>query len=100
MPSLITAFFHDVLVDKPHNLLPSLHIVYTALTCLAVCQCQWPKGRAGLCIAIVLWSVAICASTMLVHQHHVLDVVTALLLVAVLCVLIRPAAEPLGLARS
>ena len=87
------------LVDKPHNLLPSLHIVYTALTCLAVCQCQWPKGRVGLCIAIVLWSVAICASTMLVHQHHVLDVVTALLLVAVLCVLIRPAAEPLGLAR-
>jgi hypothetical protein len=35
------------LVDKPHNLLPSLHIVYTALTCLAICQAQWQRGRWG-----------------------------------------------------
>ncbi len=85
-----TMFF----VDQPHNLLPSLHIVYTALTCLAICQAQWPRGRRALCVLMVLWSAAICASTMLVHQHHVLDVVTALLLTAVLCVLIRPADVP------
>ena len=89
--SIFSAMFF---VDKPHNLLPSLHIVYTALTGMAICQCQWPKGRVVLCITIVLWCVAICASTMLVHQHHILDVVTALLLVAVLCVLIRPVREP------
>ncbi|WEE76942.1 hypothetical protein LZ683_22800 [Comamonas testosteroni] len=85
-----TMFF----VDKPHNLLPSLHIVYTALTCLAICQAQWQRGRRGLCLLIALWSAAICASTMLVHQHHVLDVVTALMLVPVLCLLIRPADVP------
>ena len=86
--SIFSAMFF---VDKPHNLLPSLHIVYTALTGLAICQAQWPKGRVWLCVAIALWSVAICASTMLVHQHHILDVVTALLLVAVLYGVIRPA---------
>ncbi|QXZ11455.1 hypothetical protein KUF54_15810 [Comamonas sp. Y33R10-2] len=84
------------LVDKPHNLLPSLHIVYSALTGLAICQTQWHKGRIGLCAVIALWSVAICASTMLVHQHHILDVVTALLLVAVLYGVIRPSPQPLN----
>lgn len=70
------------LIDKPHNLLPSLHIVYTVATALAICGTQWALGRRLLCVITVLWSVAICASTMLVHQHHVLDVVAALLLVA------------------
>lgn len=69
-------------VDGPHNLLPSLHIVYTVATGLALCATQWQRGRRGLCAAIVLWGVAICASTMLVHQHHVLDVATAVALVA------------------
>ena len=81
-------------VDKPHNLLPSLHIVYTALTCTAICKAQWLRGRHWLCGLMVVWSVAICASTMLVHQHHVLDVVTALMLTAVLYVLIRPLKVP------
>ena len=89
--SIFSAMFF---VDKPHNLLPSLHIVYTALTCLAICKAQWPRGRWWLCLLIVVWSVAICASTMLVHQHHILDVVTALMLVALLWVMIRPANVP------
>ena len=79
------------LVDKPHNLLPSLHIVYTALTGSAICKAQWPRGRRCLCLLIVVWSMAICASTMLVHQHHILDVVTALMLVGILWLVIRPA---------
>lgn len=82
------------LVDKPHNLLPSLHIVYTALSCTAICKTQWPRGRHWLCGLIASWSVAISASTMLVHQHHVLDVVTALMLTVLLYVLIRPLKVP------
>ena len=89
-----TIFSTMFFVDKPHNLLPSLHIVYTALTCAAICKAQWPRGRHWLCGLMVAWSVAICASTMLVHQHHVLDVVTALMLTAVLYVLIRPLNVP------
>ena len=78
-------------VDRPHNLLPSLHIVYTLATGWAVVASQWRLGRRGLSLLIALWGLAICASTMLVHQHHILDVVTAALLVALLAMLIRPA---------
>lgn len=81
-------------VDKPHNLLPSLHIVYTVATGLALVRTQWSLGRHGLCAFLLIWGLAICASTMLVHQHHVLDVLTAMLLVALLQWLIpgpRPA---------
>lgn len=76
-------------VDAPHNLLPSLHIVYTVATGLALCTAQWRRGRRWLCAVLVLWGLAICASTMLVHQHHVLDVVTAVALVAVLQWVVR-----------
>lgn len=78
-------------VDGPHNLLPSLHIVYTVATGLALCAAQWRRGRRALCAAVVLWGMAICASTMLVHQHHILDVVTAVALVAVLQQTVRSA---------
>jgi len=71
-------------VDAPHNLLPSLHIVYTVATGLALWQSQWALGRRARCLLLALWAAAICASTLLVHQHHVLDVVAAVLLVALL----------------
>lgn len=78
-------------VDQPHNLLPSLHIVYSTGCAAAICKSQWSRWRrTWLCALIALWALAICASTMLVHQHHVLDVVAALLLVALLQWGIRP----------
>ncbi|MGE8318735.1 MAG: phosphatase PAP2 family protein [Comamonas sp.] len=80
-------------VDAPHNLLPSLHIVYTVATGVALWAAQWRRGRPGRCALIALWGVAICASTMLVHQHHVLDVVAAVVLVAVLQRLVRTRPE-------
>ena len=75
--------------DAPHNLLPSLHIVYTVTTGLALCATQWRHGRPLRCLLIALWGAAICASTMLVHQHHILDVAAAVALVAVLQRLVR-----------
>lgn len=77
-------------LDQPHNLLPSLHIVYTVATGCALVRAQWALGRRWLCAGLLLWAVAIAASTMLVHQHHVLDVVAAVALVAVLTLLMRP----------
>ena len=77
-------------VDQPHNLLPSLHIVYTLATGCALVSTQWARGRPWLCLVLALWAVAIAASTMLVHQHHVLDVVAAAALVTLLSWLIRP----------
>ena len=79
-------------VDQPHNLLPSLHIVYSVGCGAAMCLSQWRQRRYGLCLLILVWSLAICASTLLVHQHHVLDVVAAVALVALLQCTVRPAA--------
>lgn len=80
-------------LDHPHNLLPSLHIVYSAGCAAAVCKSQWRQWRwrrAWLCALLAWWALAICASTVLVHQHQVLDVVAALVLVALLQWAIRP----------
>ena len=84
-----TIFAWMFAIDQPHNLLPSLHIVYTVASGVAMVGTQWARGRYGVCVALLLWAAAICASTLLVHQHHVLDVVAAVVLVGVLSLWIR-----------
>ncbi|MFM2057486.1 MAG: hypothetical protein RLY71_1871 [Pseudomonadota bacterium] len=67
-------------LDAPHNLVPSLHVVFSAaivLACAEVAPPAWRRALQG-------WLALIALSTVLVHQHHLLDVVAALLLVAVL----------------
>lgn len=64
-------------VDRPHNLVPSLHLVFSSLIVLACAQASRVPYKA----ALFLWLAAISLSTLLVHQHHILDVVSAFLLV-------------------
>lgn len=65
-------------VDLPHNMVPSLHVVFTALIILAIRDsCVGRVGWRGFWIA---WLAVLCASTVLVHQHHLLDVVSGLLI--------------------
>ncbi len=47
-----------------HNLFPSLHVAF-AVTCAVIYARRW----------YWVWAVAIAASTVLTHQHHVADVV-------------------------
>lgn len=63
-------------LDQPFNLVPSLHVVYSAAIALAIAA---PGGR-GRQLLFGLWLALICASTLLVHQHHLLDVGSGLLL--------------------
>jgi membrane-associated phospholipid phosphatase len=64
-------------LDIPHNLVPSLHVAASILLIAALWRALPPaRIRAGL----VLWGVLLCASVLLVHQHHLLDVATGLLL--------------------
>lgn len=63
-------------LDAPHNLVPSLHIVFSTLVVLACGQHAPPLAR----FALWVWLVGIAASTVLTHQHHLLDVVAGLLL--------------------
>lgn len=53
-----------------HNLFPSLHVAF-AVTCASV----YARGaRAGVRGLFAAWALVIAASTMLTHQHHLLDV--------------------------
>lgn len=68
------------ILDAPHNLVPSLHLVFSTLSVLACGRDAAKPIRLGLWI----WLVCIAVSTLLTHQHHVLDVVTGFM-VAVVC---------------
>ena len=63
-------------VDQPFNLVPSLHVVYTTAISLAVI----PHTGVPIRVLLSLWLMLIVSSTVLVHQHHLLDVVTGVLL--------------------
>ena len=67
-------------MDRPYNLVPSLHIVFSAAIALACADVTGPAARAVL----RGWLAVIAASTLLVHQHHVLDVAAAFALVFLL----------------
>jgi len=67
-------------VDRPHNLVPSLHLVFSTAIVLACAEAAKPRLRALLFV----WLAAISVSTLLVHQHHLLDIFSAFLLVYLL----------------
>jgi membrane-associated phospholipid phosphatase len=63
-------------LDFPHNLVPSLHVAYSTLTLAALGS----VSSAWLRSLLALWLGVICLSTLLVHQHHLLDVAGGLAL--------------------
>lgn len=63
-------------VDTPHNAAPSLHVAVSALILLA---CASTASRP-LALVYRLWLLLISASTVLVHQHHLLDVASGMAL--------------------
>jgi membrane-associated phospholipid phosphatase len=74
--------FH--LADKlnlTYNLLPSLHVAF-AVICVAVFVARAPVAGKVL---LWIWAAMVAASTVLIHQHHLLDVATGWLL-ALVCV--------------
>ena len=64
-------------VDRPYNLVPSLHVIFSTAIALACADVVRPALR----IALLAWLVVIVASTVLVHQHHLIDVAAALAIV-------------------
>jgi hypothetical protein len=67
-------------VDRPHNLVPSLHVVWSSAIILACVDTARSLGR----VLLYLWLAILAGSTVLVHQHHILDVISAMLLVLLL----------------
>jgi hypothetical protein len=71
----------DVLwaIDTPPNFVPSLHIAFSALILL---------GSRQVTIALLrpfylAWMILMVCAVILVHQHHIIDVVTGLALAAI-----------------
>jgi membrane-associated phospholipid phosphatase len=54
-----------------YNLVPSLHVAMAVLSVAAFAT----RGSALVCGLLWLWALAIAASTLLTHQHHVIDVI-------------------------
>lgn len=63
-------------LNLTYNLVPSLHVAFAVLLGAAVARTADRTGRTLLWI----WVAAIAGSTLLTHQHHVIDVVTGGLL--------------------
>lgn len=63
-------------IDYPHNLVPSLHIVFSTLILAAMMDVAAPLWRWGYAV----WLAVISISVVLVHQHHLADVFSGYLL--------------------
>jgi len=61
-------------LDLPHNMAPSLHIVYSAFILLAIYA---SSHRKVVRISVLLWIALIALSTLMVHQHHLIDIISA-----------------------
>lgn len=68
-----TGLFHFAdRLNLDHNMVPSLHVALSVCCVGAFARRATPVGRAALWI----WAAAIALSTLLTHQHHIVDVVT------------------------
>lgn len=65
-------------INPPHNLVPSLHVTFAAMIFLAVIP-HAPKPLAWL---YGIWLALLSLSTLLAHQHHLIDVATGFMLAA------------------
>jgi membrane-associated phospholipid phosphatase len=72
--SPLFAFAREVAL--PYNLVPSLHV---AMSCLCLAAYAARCGVAGKAL-LGTWAAAIALSTLCTHQHHLLDVITGLVL--------------------
>ena len=68
-------------LDMPHNMVPSLHVVFSALILFAIAATMRTMAQKLFWYG---WLVLICASTLFVHQHHLLDVITGLAIAGLL----------------
>ncbi len=77
VPGYNTLFKLLYTIDQPHNLFPSLHVSFAYLSILAMMR-QTQNKRFHL--ALKIWFAVVCASVILVHQHHLFDIVSGMLL--------------------
>jgi membrane-associated phospholipid phosphatase len=60
-------------LDRPNNLAPSLHVIYSGLILISIIR----ESGTSLRLLFGSWLVLILLSTLLVHQHQLVDVLLA-----------------------
>jgi membrane-associated phospholipid phosphatase len=65
-------------LDQPHNLVPSLHVTFSALAFFAVMETH--RRKKWLQVFFTLWMAGIAASVVFTRQHHILDILGGLFL--------------------
>jgi membrane-associated phospholipid phosphatase len=70
----ILSFLDHLSTTTGRNLIPSLHVAFSALILLGCCDFLRPP----LTWIYGTWLVLMCASTVLTHQHHLLDMAAGL----------------------
>jgi membrane-associated phospholipid phosphatase len=68
-------------LDRPHNLLPSMHVTYASIGLWAIMREH--NSRQWVAPLLWIWLFLICASIILVHQHHLMDIPTGMLLAVI-----------------
>jgi membrane-associated phospholipid phosphatase len=66
-------------IDTPQNLVPSLHVAFSALILLGARQVTIAPLRP----VYLAWLLVMLCAVVLVHQHHLIDVVTGLAIAAI-----------------
>jgi membrane-associated phospholipid phosphatase len=82
-PGAMISWFKSA--DRPYNLAPSLHIAFRSILWTVYVRHTRSLLRAG----VKIWFVLIGLSTLLVFQHHIIDVLAGQLL-AMLCIYLIP----------
>jgi len=65
------------IIDKPHNLYPSLHITFSTISAYVLIN---QTKQKLFHVLLILWVLGISLSVILVHQHHLFDIATGFVL--------------------
>ncbi|MGI6112922.1 MAG: phosphatidic acid phosphatase [Mahellales bacterium] len=92
--SLLIRFIHRV--DSPDNVCPSIHVFKSIVIHGGLVNSRPLRGNALAVAASWVTMVSICASTVLIKQHSILDVIWGAVLGIVLFLLVYKVKLPLG----
>ncbi len=79
--------------DTNTNCCPSLHVLNQLAVCIGLCRSKLYRDRPGMRLWLWGLTVLVCASTVFIKQHSIVDVVVALCLEWPLCRLFFPSAQ-------
>ena len=65
-------------LDRPNNLTPSLHVIYSGLILISI----FHHSSSILRLGVSIWLLLIVLSTLLVHQHQLMDILLAMMVIA------------------